>query len=129
MISAMRLVVVRACADLEIGAERAGDLVAHEVLQRLTGHAAQHLADEMAVVEGVIARRRARLPPRRLGGECGRRLLPVENILDDDRLVPSGNTRRVRQQMTKLDVLLAVRGELGPVVGDRRAGFDQILGR
>ena len=53
------------------------------------GDAPDHLADEVTLVQRVIAGRRARLPPRRLGGEHRRRLLPVEDVVDHDRLRPA----------------------------------------
>ncbi len=106
-------------ADLEVRAERAGDLVGDEVLQRNPGRAANQLADQEAVVERLIARRRARLPPRRLRGEHRRGLLPVEEVVDGHRLLPAGHSGGVRQQVPHLDVLLAVGGELRPIGGDR----------
>ena len=49
---------------------------AKNVPTRAAGDAAHDLADEVALGDGVVARRRARLPPRRLGGEQAGRLAP-----------------------------------------------------
>ena len=121
MSSAMRSVVLVRGADLEVGTERARDLVADELLERFAGDPAEHLADQVAVGEGVIARRGARLPPRRLSARGGRSTSPSRRC---PRCANGGShpesPERVRQQVAKLDVLLAVCGELRPVLGDRR---------
>ena len=64
-----RRVVGRRQADVEVGAERPGDLLGEERAERPPGDPPDDLADEVALVERVVARRGARLPPRRLGGE------------------------------------------------------------
>ena len=51
------------------------------------------LADQVALVLRVVARRGARLPPRRLRGEPARRRLAVVHVLDRDRLRPSRRRR------------------------------------
>ena len=51
--------------------------VGEELAERLAGDPPHDLAHEVALGDGVVARRRARLPPRRLGGEQRRRLVPV----------------------------------------------------
>ena len=94
MTSAIRPQSASAGADLEVGAERPGDLLGEELLERLAGDAADDLADEVALVERVVARRGARLPPRRLGGQHRGGLLPVVEVLDGDRLVPARHARR-----------------------------------
>ena len=48
--------------DGEVGAERPGDLLGEELLERPPDHAADDLADQVALVQGVVARRGARLP-------------------------------------------------------------------
>ena len=107
-------------ADLEVGAERPGDLLGHELLERLAGDPAQHLADQVPEVQRVVAGRGARLPPRRLRREPGGRLVPVVQVLDDGRLVQPGHAGGVRQQVPDQDVLLAAGAELRPV--PRRPG-------
>jgi len=74
----------------------------------------------MPVVERMIARCGFRLPPRRLGCHTGGGRLPVVQILDGGRLAEPGNAGGVRHQLADQDVLLAGRGELRPVPGDRR---------
>ncbi len=91
----------------------------HELLQRCAGDPAEHLADQVAEVQRVIAGRGARRPPRRLGREPGGGLLPVVQILGDGGLVQAGHPGGVRQQVPDQHVLLAVGGELRPVRRDR----------
>ena len=81
-------------ADVEVGAERAGDLLREERADRLARDAAHDLADEVALRDRVVARRGARLPPRRLRGEQGRALLPVVEVVAGHRLVPTRTGRR-----------------------------------
>ncbi len=114
-------------ADLEVGAERSGDLVGDELLQRLAADPADDLADQVPEVERVVARRGARLPPRRLGRHPGGGLLPVVQVLDHGGLVEPGNPGGVRQQVPDQDVLLAAGGELRPVA--RHRGVDVQLRR
>ena len=52
--SAIRVVLVPR-ADLDVGTERFRDLVADELLERLTGGTPDHLADQVTVVDHVIA--------------------------------------------------------------------------
>ena len=73
----------------------------------------------------MVARRRTRLPPRRLRGEAGRRLLPVVHVLGDERLVPAGDTRGVAHQVPHLDLVLAGLAELRPVRRDLLVGVEQ----
>ncbi len=112
-------VVVGPRAESEVGVEWARDVVGDEVLQRLPCGAANQLADQKAVIERLITRCGARLPPRRLGGQPRRGLLPVEEVVDRHRFLPARDAGGVRQQVAHPDVLLAVGGELGPVRGDR----------
>ena len=91
---ATRSIVLGRQPDVEVGAERAGDLVGEEPAERPAGDPADHLADQVALVDGVVARRRARLPPRLLRGEQRRRLLPVVEVLLRHRLVPARHARR-----------------------------------
>ena len=63
------VVVLRAEADVEVGAERPGDLLGEERADRCAGDAADDLADEVALRDRVVAGRGARLPPRLLRGE------------------------------------------------------------
>ena len=101
--------VASAGADLEVGAERRRDLLGHELLERLAGDPPQHLADQVAEVQRVVARGGTRLPPGRLRGEPGGRLVPVVQVLDDGRLVQPGDARGVREEVPDQDPLLARR--------------------
>ena len=79
-----------ASTDLEVGPEWSGDLVARRNrFERRARDAAHDFADQVAVVQRVIARRRARLPPRRLGGEHGGRPLASRRCLRRRRAVPA----------------------------------------
>src|SRR4051812_37517281 len=100
-------------ADLNIGAERRRDLVAHELFECLAGRPPDHLADRMAVVDRVITGRSSGWPPRCLTREMAGRLLPVIDVLDGKRWFPAGNTRRVRQEMAHLDVCLPLSANSG----------------
>ena len=83
-------------ADLEVGAQRPGDLLGDELLERLAGDPAHDLADQVPEVERVVARRGARLPPRRLGRQPGGGLVPVVEVLHDGGLVQPGHPGGVR---------------------------------
>ena len=58
-----------------------GDLVGEPGAHGLPGDPANHLADEVALGHGVIARGAAGLPPRLLGGQKDDALLPVGQVL------------------------------------------------
>ena len=105
---------------MEVGAERAGHLLGEERPERLARDAPHHLAHQEALRARVVARRRARLPPRRLGGEQGGALVPVLQVGGHQRLVPARQARRVAEQVAHQHALLAVGGELGPVARHRR---------
>src|SRR5205809_674244 len=77
------------------------------------------LTDQVPVVQRVVTRRGARLPPRSLGRHPRRRRRPVVEILHDGRLLEPGDPGGMRHQMADQDAFLAARGELRPVPGDR----------
>ena len=58
------------------------------------GDPTHHLADQVALGDGVVARRGARLPPRLLGGQQRGALLPVGQVLGPHRLGPARAGRR-----------------------------------
>ena len=87
-----------------------------ELAERLPGDPLDDLALEVALGDGVVARRRARLPPRRLGAEQGGRLAAVVEVLVRDRLLPARQPGRVAHDVAHLDVALALGGELRPHV-------------
>src|ERR1700694_313564 len=79
----------------------------------------------MAEADRVVAGGSAGRPPRRLGGEqCGR-FFPVVEVLEGERGLPPGYAGCVAEDVTHLDVLLAVRSEFRPVLCDRREGIEQ----
>src|ERR1700694_3838077 len=79
----------------------------------------------MAEADRVVAGGSAGRPPRRLGGEqCGR-FFPVVEVLEGERGLPPGYAGCVAEDVTHLDVLLAVGGEFRPVLCDRREGVEQ----
>ncbi len=104
---------------MEVGLERFGDLAREVRPDRVARDAADDLADEVALREGVVARRRARFPPGRLGRQARRAQVPVGELLGGERLLPSAQPRGVPHDMAHLDVLLAVGGEFRPVGRDR----------
>ena len=106
--------------DEELRLERLGHLAGEEGADGVPRDAADDLADEVALREGVVARCGAGLPPRRLGGEGRRALLPVGQVLGHQGLVPAAQAGGVPHDVAHLDPLLAVGGELGPVRGHGR---------
>ena len=94
---------------------------ATNVAERLPGDAAHDLALEVALGDGVVARRRARLPPRRLGGEQRGDLLASRSrssvVIGSSQ--PDSPAVWLITWRTSM-AALAVGGELGPVLGDRR---------
>ena len=90
------MVVLGPGADVEVGAERPGDLLGEELADGgAAGDPADDLADEVALGEGVVAGRGAGLPQRRLRGEERGRLLPVVEVGLLDRLLPSPDSPAV----------------------------------
>jgi len=71
MTSDTRWSCARVEPDVEVAPEGARPPLAKKAPERTAIDAPQHLAHQMSLVEGVVARGRARLPPRRLGGEHG----------------------------------------------------------
>ena len=107
-------------ADVEVRPQGFGDLLPEERAERDAADAPHHLADEMALRDGVVAAGGAGRPPRRLRGEqrCG--ALPVVNVLDRHRLFPTGEPGAVAHQVPHLHGRLAGLRELRPVLRHRR---------
>jgi len=118
------VVVARVEPDVEVAPEGAGHLLGEEAPERTAIDAPQHLAHQMSLVEGVVARGRARLPPRRLGGEHGGGALQSK-MSSTVTAGPSRHARGVREDLADQHPLLAVGGELGPVPGDRRVDVEE----
>ena len=104
-------------ADPEVGIERLGHLGAEPVGHTLPGDAVEDLALELALADGVVARGGARLPPRGLGGEVGGDRLEVVELLEGDGWVEAGHAGGVGHHVAHQHAVLAVLGELGPVMG------------
>ena len=100
-------------ANVKVGFERLGHLPGEERADGVARDAAHDLTDEVALRQRVVARGRARLPPRRLGGEPGRAELPVGELLGDERLLPAAQAGGVPHYLAHLHPFLAVGRELG----------------
>ncbi len=68
----------------------------------------------------MVSVRCARSPLGTLSGQCGRHRVPVQRLVQRDRLVQREQAGLVGQQPAHRDVRLAVRGELRPVLRHRR---------
>lgn len=107
----------------EVGTERTSNLVGDELPQRLSGDATDNFADQVPLTgcggyPDVVRESHH--------GACSaRREAPVIEVLFAERPVPSRYSGGVRQQMPDQDVVLARRGELGPVRRDRCIGIEQ----
>jgi len=106
--------------DVEVCAQRSGDLLGEEAARRPAGDAADDLAHDEALGQRVVARRGTRLPARRLGGQPGRDGRPVVQVPGSHRAVEVRQARGVGQHVPDLHALLARGGELRPVPGHRR---------
>ena len=107
-------------ADVDVGAERFGDLGAQVLTDGATGDPAEHLAEDEAEGGHVIALRGARLPPRFGGGQPFAHQIPVGDLRPVHPLRGPITPDRWLITMAEGDVLLAGLGELGPVAGHRR---------
>ena len=108
-------VLRRSEADVEIGAEPLGDVLAEVRPEALPAHSSHHLAHEEAEGEGVIAVPLARCPPGLLCGKCRAHPLPVVQRALRQRLSHGTQPRLVAQQPSHEQPVLASCGELGPV--------------
>ncbi len=105
-------------ADVEVGAERAPPPRRRTRSRWCPGDPADDLTDQVALGDGVVPRRRARLPPRLLGGQQRGALLPVGQVLGFHRLGPARAVRRCGPSGGGPRWPLAAGGELRPVAGD-----------
>ena len=97
-----------------------GDLVVEEGAEALAADALDDLTDEPAVGRGVVAGGGAGLPLGGLGGQALDDGLPGQGLVEGHGAVDPRQAGLVRQEVADRHVLLAGRGELGPVGGDRR---------
>jgi hypothetical protein len=122
----------RVQADVDVGAERLGDLLGHELPDRLTGDSVDHLAKEVAIREGVITRQCARLPPPLHSRQQADDPLPIRQVIQPDGLAKTTQTGSVAQQEPDGQRILPPSGELGPIARHRSvhvelATIDQYL--
>ena len=101
---------------MEIDAERTSDFAREELTGLLTADATDDLANEVTLVQRVIARLRAGLPPWLLCCEHRGRFFPVVDVVDNYWLRPRRHARSVRHEVTHFDCFFAVGRELGPVL-------------
>jgi len=118
---------------VEIEPERPCQLVAEVAAERAAVDPPQHLADQEAEADRVVAVRGAGLPEGLLRRERRGDALPVVERGHVDRLAHRGHARLVAQEPAHRDALLPGLRELGPVLGDRRvevelARVDQAVG-
>ena len=110
------VVLGRGKADPEVGSEGLGHLGAEPVGHAPAGDAVEDLALQVALADGVVARGGARLPPRGLGREVGGHGFEVVELLGGDGRVEAGHAGGVGHHVAHQHALLAVLGELGPVL-------------
>ena len=106
-------------ADVEVGAEGLGDLLPEDGPEGAAGDAADHLAHQVALGQGMIAGGRSRLPEGRLGGEQGGDLVPVVEVGLGQGLLPAGEAGGMGHELSDGDGGFAVLGELRPVLRHR----------
>ncbi len=107
--------------DLEVGAERPGELLGDELLEPTAVDTPDHLADQVPVVEHVVPRPVAGSPPRRLRGEPGGGFAPSRrssSLLTGWSQPATPDVCAIRWRTSIR--LLAVGRELGPVLRDGR---------
>lgn len=119
--------VLLLASNLNVGAVGLGQLLGDELLEARAGDAADHLADQVAVYPAVVAGHGTGLPERCLLCQVLCPLLEIDEAVHGQRLLPAGDSRAVGEDVADLNVLLAVGGELGPVLGDLVVDRDAAL--
>ena len=107
-------------SDVEVGAEGLGHVLLEEPARGLARDAAHDLADQVPLGDRVVPRLGTRLPPRRLARQQLGAAIPVGEIFDGQRLLPTAEAGSVTEQVAYLDLVLAGGAELRPVPGDGR---------
>jgi hypothetical protein len=105
-------------ADVDIDAERFGDLPAQVLAEGAAGHAADDLAEDEAEGDHVIALGGARLPPGLGLSDPGADGVPVESGFGPESFAWTDDTAAVAHHCGDGDVLLAGLCELRPVLCD-----------
>nr|WP_213012765.1 hypothetical protein [Actinoplanes toevensis] len=82
-------------AEAEVGPQRDGDLLLDELAQRAAVDPAHQFVEQVTVDPQVVAGRGARLPPRRLSSQPGRRRVVVVQLRDAGRGGQPGHPGRV----------------------------------
>ena len=109
----------RGQADVDVGAERFGDLGAQVLTDCSTGHPAENLAEDETEGGHVIALGGARLPPRFRGGQLLTDKAPVGDFFPAHPGARPDYAGSVAHHHGQGDVFLARLPELGPVAGHR----------
>lgn len=117
-------------SDVQLDAERPGDLVGEEASDRAAGRIAP--SEQLALVPAerlaVVAVTVAGCPRRRLRGEHVTECVGVGQHLQRDRRVDHGEAGLVRHELADGDVALARLRELGPVRRDGGVDVEQPAG-
>ena len=111
-------------ADVDVDAERLGDLGAQELAERATGDASGDLAEDESECHHVIALRGVWLPPRLGGGDVAAHAVPVQRLLRGQPGAGPDHPGAVRHHHRDGDVVLAGLAELRPVFGHRCVQVD-----
>lgn len=106
--------------DVDVGAERFGDLGPQVLTDRAARDPAEHLAHDEAEGGHVVALRGARLPPGLGGGQLFADVVPIRDLLPAHPGARPDHAGAVAHHHRQRDVLFARLSELGPVVGHRR---------
>ena len=106
-------------ANISVGAERTGDLLAEVSAEALARDTADDFTDQPAEGDRVVAMLGAGLPPGLLAGEFGGDLLPTKDVVELEGGANRGHASFVAEQILDGDIALAGSGELGPILGDR----------
>ena len=116
-------------ADPEVDAERLGDGLAEERAERAAGDPAHQLADRPAEVDHVVAVAGARLPERLLGLQAGDHAVPVVELAGRRPRRAARGRRPSGRASSAPSPSPCRRGELRPVLGDRRLEVEHALRR
>ncbi len=115
----------RGQAEVEVRAERAGDLIGEEAPDTAAADAAHQLPDEEAVGVDVVAVGGAGLPPRLLRGELAGHQVPVVHRTRRQRRSYRRQACPVREDHPSADGVLAAGRQLGPVQRRRLVEIEQ----
>ena len=106
-------------ADVDVGAQRFGDLGAQVLTDPATGHPAEHLAEDESERRHVIALRGPWLPPRFGGGELLADEIPVGDLFPAHPGARPDHAGSVAHHHGQRDVFLTRLPELRPISGHR----------